>query len=210
MADDPDLESAYALETPEDNLKLYGTWAESYDADFVEATTYRFPEVVTRTYLEAGGGWPCLDVGYGTGALAEHLAEDAVIDGIDLSPEMLAVAEGKGHYRSLFEANLKEPLALPDAAYAGLISAGTFTHGHVGPEALPELVRILAPGAVAVISVRPQVWVENEFDQSFEALAGDGLVSAPVRAEELVYADPNKAPEGHGRDTGYIVTFRRL
>ena len=81
MANDPDLESAYALETPEDNLKLYRTWAESYDAEFVEGTTYRFPEVVTRTYLEAGGGWPCLDVGCGTGALAEHFAEDAVIDG---------------------------------------------------------------------------------------------------------------------------------
>ena len=210
MSDDPDLESAYALETPEDNLKLYGDWAESYDADFVEATTYRFPEAVTRFYLEAGGGWPCLDVGCGTGALAEHFTEEAVIDGIDLSPEMLAVAERKGHYRNLYEANLKESLALPDAAYAGLISSGTFTHGHVGPEALPELVRVMAPGGVAVISVRPQVWVDTGFEQMFDALASDTLVSEPVIAEELVYADPNRAPDGHGHDTGYIVTFRRL
>ena len=33
---------------------------------------------------------------------------------------------------------------------------------------------------------------------------------APVIAEELVYADPHRAPDGHGYDTGYIVTFRRL
>jgi SAM-dependent methyltransferase len=210
MPDDPDLESAYALETAEDNLRLYRTWARTYDADFVEATTYRFPEIVVRTYLESGGGEPCLDVGCGTGALAEHFPDGTVLDGLDLSPEMLDVARGKGRYRTLIEANLKEPLAIPDASYAGLVSSGTFTHGHVGAEALPELVRILAPGARAVITVRPQVWMEMGFEPCFEALTGDGLVTHPQLAEELVYADPERAPEGHGQDTGYIVTFRRL
>ena len=41
MSDEPDLDSAYALETPEDNLALYKTWAESYDADFVDGAEYR-------------------------------------------------------------------------------------------------------------------------------------------------------------------------
>lgn len=209
MPDDPDLERAYALETPEDNLRLYRDWAESYDAVFVEATTYRFPEVVTRTYLDAGGGWPCLDVGCGTGALAEHFPADAVLDGIDLSPEMLDVADRKDRYRILIEANLKEPIALDDGMYAGLISSGTFTHGHVGPEALPELVRLMAPGGVAVITVRPQVWDDQGFEETFEALEADGLVTPPAITEERIYADPARAPEGHGADTGYIVTFRR-
>ncbi len=209
MADDPSLDSAYALETPEDNLRLYRAWAETYDADFVEGTTYRFPQIVTRTYLNQGAGWPCLDVGCGTGALARHFPESAVIDGIDISPDMLAVASRLGLYRRLFEANLKEPLALPDAAYLGLVSSGTFTHGHVGPEALPELVRVLAPGALAVITVRPDVWRDTGFDQAFEALESDGLVTAPSVAEERIYADPDRAPEGHGDDTGLIVTFRR-
>ena len=210
MADEPDLDSAYALETPEDNLRLYRQWAETYDSEFVEATTYRFPEIVVRTYLEAGGGQPCLDVGCGTGALAEHFPDGAVLDGLDLSPEMLAVARRKGHYRNLIEANLKEPLPLPDSTYAGLVSSGTFTHGHVGAEALPELVRILAPSAFAVITVRPQVWADKGFEPTFEALASDGLVSLPDIAEERVYADPDSAPDGHGDDTGLIVTFRRL
>jgi len=210
MADDPDLESAYALETPEDNLRLYANWAETYDADFVEATTYRFPRLVTQAYLDAGGDWPCLDVGCGTGALAQHFPDDAVVDGIDLSPEMLTVAERKKLYRKLFEANLKEPLPIADDTYAGLVSSGTFTHGHVGPEALPELVRVLAPGAVAIITVRPEVWVELDFAQTFEALQADGLVNDPDIVEEIVYADPRRAPEGHGEDIGLIVTFRRI
>lgn len=209
MADDPDLESAYSLETPEDNLRLYRQWAETYDADFVAATTYRFPRIVVETYLSAGGGWPCLDVGCGTGALGEYFPDGAEVDGLDLSPEMLAVAERKGLYRQLIEANLKEPLALPDGAYSGIVSSGTFTHGHVGPEALPELVRIMASGALAVISVRPQVWDELGFAAAFDGFARRGELAAPEIAEERVYADPARAPEGHGDDTGYIVSFRR-
>lgn len=209
MPDAPDLESAYALNTPDDNLRLYRDWAETYDSDFVAATTYRFPRIVTHRYLEAGGLWPCLDVGCGTGALAEHFPQDAIVDGLDLSPQMLDVAGRKGLYRTLIEANLKERLDLPDAAYRGLVSSGTFTHGHVGPEALPELVRILAPEALAVITVRPQVWRDHLFAPAFGALVESGRISEPHVSEEAVYDDPDAAPEGHGDDTGYIVTFRR-
>ena len=210
MSDDPDLESAYALKTPEDNKRLYRKWAETYDADFVTGTTFRHPDVVARMYVEAGGRWPCLDVGCGTGVMAEKLPPQAVLDGIDISPEMLSVARRKGRYRNLLEADLTQPLDLPDATYAGLVSTGTFTHGHVGPEALSELVRVLAPGALAVIGVRPEVWVEKGFEVVFDALVSDLLVSTPSICEEAVYADAARAPDGHADDTGYIVTFQRL
>ena len=126
---DPDLDTAYALDSPEDNLRLYRNWAETYDADFVAGTGFRFPRLVAEAYLIHGGAWPCLDVGCGTGAVAECLPRGAVIDGLDLSPEMLAVAGEKGLYRQLVEANLKHTLPLPDAAYQGVVSSGTFTMG---------------------------------------------------------------------------------
>ena len=34
------VENAYAIETPEDNTRLYGVWAETYDEDFVAASGY--------------------------------------------------------------------------------------------------------------------------------------------------------------------------
>ena len=210
MSEEPDLESAYALKTPEDNRRLYRSWAETYDVDFVRATTYRLPAVVTRIYLDTGGVWPCLDVGCGTGALADHFPADAVVDGLDLSPEMLAVAREKGRYRSLIEGNLKEALPFGDAEYSGLVSAGTFTHGHVGPEALDELARVLSPEAVAVITVRPQVWEELNFARVFGALTENASISEPAVTEERVYADAAAAPSGHEHDTAYVVAFRRL
>lgn len=209
MSDDPDLEGAYALQTPDDNRRFYARWAEDYDERFVARTTYQFPALVTAEYLDEGGTWPCLDVGCGTGALAERLPKGAVVDGLDLSPEMLCVARRKGLYRALIEADLKASLPLADGAYAGLVSGGTFTRGHVGPEALGELVRLLRPGALGVISVKPEIWKTLNFSLVFSELAETGRISGPRVREVVVYADPLKAPEGHGDDQGFIVTFRR-
>ncbi|MGI9389292.1 MAG: class I SAM-dependent DNA methyltransferase [Boseongicola sp.] len=210
MADDPDLDSAYALETSDDNKRLYKEWAERYDAEFVDGTTFRFPALIAHAYLVAKGKWPCLDVGCGTGAVAEQLPSDAILDGLDLSPEMLAVAAQKKRYRHLYEANLKKPLPFEDASYAGFVSSGTFTHGHVGAEALDELVRVTHPGGIAVLSVKPEIWENLGFGTTFARLTQTGMIDDFGWTEEPIYGDPAKAPEGHGDDTGRIVHFRRI
>lgn len=210
MMEDPDLDGAYALTTPEDNLALYKTWARTYDADFVEASGFRFPRLVAEAIVHAGVDGPVLDVGCGTGAVAEHMPEDIVIDGLDLSPAMLAVARGKGRYRRLIEANLKEPLPLPDASYSGMVSSGTFTHGHVGGEALTELVRVLAPGALAAVSIRDEIWDSMGFGAALTDLADRALISLPKRQAERIYASADTAPDGHAEDLAFLTTFQRL
>jgi predicted TPR repeat methyltransferase len=208
MADDPDLDTAYGLETPEDNLRLYGNWARTYDTAFVETVGYRLPGLVVQRFLTLKGKGPVLDVGCGTGAVGAALPKEIALDGLDLSPQMLAVAGEKQRYGQLIEANLKETLPIPNAAYHGLLSAGTFTHGHVGAEALAELARILAPGAVAVISVRDQVWDKMGFKRAFTELANTGQITPPDRVEEKIY--DGAAPDGHGDDIGFVTAFRRL
>ncbi|MGI9394611.1 MAG: class I SAM-dependent DNA methyltransferase [Boseongicola sp.] len=210
MADDPDLDSAYALETPDDNKRLYKAWAENYDAEFVGGTSFRFPALIAKAYIDAKGRWPCLDVGCGTGAVAEQLPRDAVLDGLDLSPEMLAVAARKARYRHLFEVNLKERLPFDDASYAGFVSSGTFTYGHVGAEALDELVRVMRPNGVAAFSVKTEIWDELGFGAALDRLSGASLIAESSWSVEPIYGDPAKAPDGHGDDTGRIVRFRRI
>ena len=210
MADEPDLDSAYALETPDDNRKLYKNWAETYDADFVEGAGFRFPRLVAEAFNTSGQAGPVLDVGCGTGAVAMSLRPEVEVDGLDLSSEMLAVAQRKGRYRDLIEANLKEPLPLPDGVYGGLTSSGTFTHGHVGAEALDELVRVLAPGAFSAISVRDMVWDSMGFHEAFQRLTKEGAITPPERAPHRIYESADTAPEGHAEDIAYLTTFRRL
>ncbi len=210
MTKTPDLDSAYALSTPDDNLRLYGDWAETYDADFVDAKGFRFPRLVAETWIAEGAKGPCLDVGCGTGAVADHLPDEVEVHGLDLSPQMLAVAAKKGRYAKLIEANLIRPLAIADATYASLTSSGTFTHGHVGGAALFELARVLRPGGLAVVSIRDQIWDSMGFANAFAQLVRNGTITAPERRLEVIYASPDTAPEGHGGDQAYLTTFRRL
>lgn len=157
------LREAYAVETPEDNVELYKNWADSYDEDFVLATGYvaflRCADFYLQHPLRISGS--VLDVGCGTGAVGVVLREGKVgrVDGIDISQDMLdqaglkRTASGDIVYTSLIQADLTQAISIADNTYAGIVSAGTFTHGHLGPEPLSELWRVAAPGAICSIGV---------------------------------------------------------
>lgn len=202
------VDAAYALKTPEDSKKLYRDWAESYDETFAAAMDFLMPEHVARLFVEQQGAGPILDVGAGTGLVAAALLKRGapVVDGLDISPEMLQVAISKGLYRKTIVADLTKKLPVPDATYHGITSSGTFTHGHVGPDALDELLRVAAPGALFVLTVKNEHYVERGFDRKFDGLAGHiqdfATVSLPIYGAG---ADPD-----HAQDTGLIVSFRRL
>jgi SAM-dependent methyltransferase len=200
-----DLESAYALKSPQDNRRLYAGWAESYDQDFATRMGFRMPALIAARFEGVG---PVLDVGAGTGLLGQALAARGIgpIDGIDISTEMLAVARGKSVYRDLIEADLTQPLTLPCIAYHGIVSSGTFTHGHVGPQAIEALLGVAAPGAQFVLSIFAGIYVSAGFEAMLGALAG--RITLPQIVEERIYdAAPDAA---HRDDTCLIVTFRTL
>jgi len=203
----PDLDSAYALSGTEEARDFYKDWATDYDRDFAEARGYRSPSEVARVFRAAArGDEPVLDVGAGTGLIGQAMA-GVEIDALDLSPEMLAVARRKGVYRDLIAADLTGPLALPDGAYGGVVSAGTFTHGHVGPACLPELLRITRPGALFVCTVVPEVYDSAGFGSSLALLVAQGRIT-PVRFDDFAIYD--HADDAHADARGLIMTFRRL
>ena len=63
----PNLKSAYALETVEDNLELYANWASDYENGFASKMDYILPNQVAQIFSDMGGKGPVLDVGAGTG-----------------------------------------------------------------------------------------------------------------------------------------------
>jgi SAM-dependent methyltransferase len=210
MDEGPDLSSALALTSDEDRLRLYRAWAATYDEGFAAAMEYRLPAHVAAAFLSGLGEGPILDVGAGTGLLAEALRAqgfDGAIDGVDLSPDMLAVAGGKGLYRHLAQADVTRPLPLA-GGYAGVVSSGTFTHGHVGPEALDLLLGVAAPGALFAVSVNSGVWAARGFDRALAALTG--RIIAPTLAEVAIYgpAAADRDPD-HAAQTARIVLFRK-
>ena len=192
------VDDAYALETPDDSVRLYGEWADTYDAAFVSSTGYvvylRVAELLLRQRSLINGA--VLDVGCGTGIVGVCLREGGieVVDGVDISAPMLAEAGKKKTkdddpvYRKLIAADLTKRLDMPDNQYAGLISAGTFTHGHLGPDSLDELWRVAAAGAVCAISVRDTHYEAMRFGEKLSDDVANGTITKPDITEVDMYS----------------------
>lgn len=207
---EPDLNNAYALASAEDCQRLYADWADSYDSDFAAGMGYILPAQVAAAWMEGGGNGPVLDIGAGTGLLAEALRAlgfNGAIDAVDLSAEMLARASEKGFYRQLHQADITHPLALPPV-YAGLVSSGTFTHGHVGPEALTPLLTVAEPGALFALSVNAAIFDTLHFAAALDGL-GDAITGLDLR-EVPIYGKAARARDpAHADDRALVVRFRK-
>ncbi|WP_071673868.1 class I SAM-dependent DNA methyltransferase [Nioella nitratireducens] len=203
----PDLDSAYNLAGAEETQAFYRDWAETYDQTFAETRGYRSPAEVARVFrASAKENEPVLDIGAGTGLLGQELT-GFTVDAIDLSPDMLSVAARKGVYRSLITADLTKPLDIPNGTYGGLVSSGTFTHGHVGPECLPELMRIARSGALFAGTVIPEIFDSAGFGSALALLVADGTIS-PIRFHRFAIYD--KADDDHADAEALIMAFTRL
>ena len=172
MQKTPSLQNAYDLKSPDDNVELYSAWAETYDNDFIEDMQYKLHFYVAEEFVLNGGKGLILDVGAGTGALAQALLQKGKfsIEATDISEEMLQVAETKKIYKRCFVSDLTKKIPVGNSSYDGVVSSGTFTHGHVGPSALKELVRVTKPSGLITISVNEQHWIALDFESEFKKL----------------------------------------
>ena len=207
MEKSPSLTGAYDLKTPQDSQRLYKEWAKTYDETFAAAHRYIMHEHVARAYVNAGGYQPVLDVGAGTGLCGHALRARGLdqIDATDISPEMLEVARAKGIYAALFTGDILAGLDVPDGAYAGVVSSGTFTHGHVGPEALDEVLRVTRSGGWIALSINAQHYVDQGFQAKLAELEPHicdfTLTELPIYAADATGDNAN--------DTGYVTLFRK-
>jgi len=189
---------------------LYKKWASSYDSAFAEVRAYSYPQHIAEVYKAFSNvkDAPILDVGAGTGLVAAELLKlgEYIVDAVDISPEMLDVSRKKKLYRSLIEADLSNPLAIEDETYGALLSAGTFTHGHVGPQAFKELLRIAKPNAIFCLGINAKAFDGYGFGSALAGLQADNYIS-PL---EFVKANYYKqADDEHADDVGFTAIFRK-
>ena len=128
------------------------------------------------------------------------------VDATDISQEMLDVAARKGIYQSLFTGDLTKRLPVEDGSYAGIVSSGTFTTGHVGPDAFDELLRIVQPGGLLAISINGVHFENMGFKAKLDALS-DQITD--LRLPEVRYYGDNASGD-HKDDTGFVALFRRI
>jgi len=179
------LDAAYAATRPEEVAAIYDSWSETYDAD-MSAAGYRHPTICLALLARhlPRGAEPLLDAGAGTGLIGEWLAITGYprVEALDISQGMLDKAGAKGVYTALHRLAMGNALPFADGAYAGIVSAGVFTSGHVGVEGLDELIRICRPGGVIVLTVKNTLW-QAGFAERIAGLEAQGRLK---RVEETV------------------------
>jgi len=175
-------DDAYSLKTPEDSIKLYKKWAQTYDQDFALNSNYLSPNKISNYFNMHARitDTPILDIGTGTGLVGECLYKtgNKKIIGIDISLEMLEQAKLKGCYSSLIKADVTKKIPLKSNSIGAVVSAGTFTHGHVGADAFDELLRITKPGGLFVLSINSKVFVKGGFQEKFSRIKN--CISVPM------------------------------
>ena len=137
-----------------------GLIPESWDV--LRANAPQWPDVDFYRQIILGAGQPTLDVGCATGRLLLAYLEAGIdTDGVDVSPEMLAIvrrkaaARGLDASRRLFRQSMDE-LALPRRYRTIVVSSSTFqllTEPEAAAAALRRFAQHLEPGGTLVMSL---------------------------------------------------------
>lgn len=128
----------------------YGEWAETYEGVVQDVMDLRL--LARLGSVDWAAAEPVLDLACGTGRIGAWLRRHGVrrLDGLDLTPEMLARAEARGVYDRLTTGDVRET-GLPDAAYGLVVQV-------LAEEHLPDLAplyreagRLTSPGGAFVL-----------------------------------------------------------
>ena len=210
------LDEAYSVKTPDDNRRLYAKWAATYESSFVDAKQYRYPKAIAEVFNDVlPPVTRVLDIGTGTGLTGMYvtrLRPEVVIDGMDISPEMLAQAklktreDGSVVYRALYERDLTVAVPNENEPYEALFSSGTFTHGHLGPECLRNLLPLLAHDGWLVVGVNNEHFESKGFSGELESLVALGAIQTP----EILRIDVYEPGSVHYGDQARVIVTRAI
>ena len=145
----------YRLADADETRALYDEWADSYDETLAEsgyATPDRCAAALARFAEDRAA--PLLDFGCGTGRSGAAFCDAGftTLDGIDLSPGMLAVAETRGIDRRLMQAPAGGPLPVAPGSYPLVAAVGVIGAGAAPLSVFDDLMAALAPGGLFVFS----------------------------------------------------------
>ena len=207
------LEGAYAIQTPEDSKVYYKDFSQNYDETFVKQLSYTYPRRVAEELLAHfdGDGIIC-DIGCGTGLVGEELKNlnaNIVIDGFDISSEMIAVAKTKNVYRNFFELDLTQPVLGVPNNYAALISSGTFTHGHLGPEILVNLLSLCRYNALLTVGINAEHYRDKGFEKVINELQSASRIQIVKVSKQPIYSKQNET-DNEENSTAVICTFTKI
>lgn len=160
--------------------KFYADWSNSYDKD-VSNCDYVGPQtivdVLTKKFKIHGS--KIIDIGCGTGLLADYLdilKYQIEVDGLDFSNEMLNISRQRNYYTNLFQKDVYLINENTEFKYDFGISTGMFTHNHVEPRAIKNILNYLTNEGIFIFTVRDSYCVEQNFSDYINSLKRENVI----------------------------------
>ncbi len=166
------------------NSKGFDLWADGYDASVAASDaedSYPFAgykKVLAEVYraVRQRSGLRILDIGFGTGVLAQRLYADGYdITGVDFSPQMLAIARQKMPQARLLEHDFSTglPAQLAGESFDHILCTYAIHHLSRPQQVafLEELLTRLAPGGQILLG--DVAFADNASLERCRAQAGD-------------------------------------
>ncbi len=159
----------YKLKTTKEVMKYYDDWGEKnkYNKDMVE-WNYTGPKETVDTFRKYAPQKDILifDAGCGTGLVGQQLRKYDYknFHGADLSQKLLDSVP-KNLYQKLIKADLNQTISVSDNTYNAVMCVGTFTFGHVKPQAIDEFIRITKKGGLICFTINEGIYKEYGFDK---------------------------------------------
>lgn len=203
------LAGAYSLSTAEDNIEYYKDFAGIYDVQYAERMGYSYPDALAQVFqtYQQPTDTPVADIGCGTGLVASALQlTDKQIDGFDISAQMLHVARAKSIYRTCYEVDLLAGIEGVPCDYGAIVSAGTFTFGHLGPATLVTLLGIAKEEALFCIGINATHFEKAGFKQVFDELLSGSRITPPVFTQQEIYSGQDS---DHANDLATVAVYRK-
>ena len=164
----------YKLKTTDEVMKYYDEWGikNKYDQDMVD-WNYTGPKETVATFIKYAKdkNIKILDAGCGTGLVGIELKKHNYlnIDGMDLSKKLLDLVP-QGYYQNLNQVDLNKKIQSEDNSYDAVMCVGTFTFGHVKPNALEEFIRITKNNGLICFTINEGIYEEYGFDKKINEL----------------------------------------
>ena len=167
----------YKLKTTKQVMEYYDEWGkkDKYNKDMVE-WNYTGPKETVDTFRRYAIDKDILifDAGCGTGLVGQQLKKYDYknFHGADLSQKLLdSIPENL--YQKLIKVDLNQTINVSDNSYNAVMYVGTFTFGHVKPQAIDEFIRITKKDGLICFTINEGIYKEYGFDKKIDELKKD-------------------------------------
>lgn len=188
-----------------EHSRLYKQLSPAYEILFPLVSRKRIMDAIAELNLATGS--QVLEVGVGTGVSLKAYPHDINVVGIDLSTDMLAIAERKikqeGWDHIRVQPGNAEELEFPDASFDCVTSFHTVSVVSRPEQMMQEIIRVVRPGGRILIINHfrsPRPWLANMIDRADPVtrhlgwrtdLAIDSIVrSLPIQVERCYKTSP--------------------